>query len=519
MEGSTLHAAVASTGIAAGDHSRSRVDVADRSARLASAMAARGVGEGDAVAVLLRNDIIFIEAVQAIQRLGAYSVPVNWHFKGQEILHVLADSGARLLIGHADLMRPLAGFLNPGIVCLGVETPPAIASAYRVSAADAAVPDWAEDVERAIASHGSYAGEARQQPQTMIYTSGTTGNPKGVRRDSPTPEQRAATDRLREIVYGLRPGVRAVLPGPLYHSAPGFFAMRAAAVGDRLVLMPRFDAEAMLAIIEAERIEVVFMVPTMFVRLLNLPQEIRERYDLSSLRHVIHASAPCPPSVKRAMIDWWGPVINEFYGSTEAGTVTFCTSADALRKPGSVGRPVPDAELRFYGDDGTLLAPGAIGEIYTRIRTAPDFTYHNLPSEREKIGRDGFITSGDVGYIDDEGYVFICDRRKDMVISGGVNIYPAEIEAALLGMDGVQDCAVFGIPDAEFGEALMAFVEPRAGALLSGEHLRLALKSVLAGHKIPRFIEIAGELPREDSGKIFKRRLREPYWREAGRVI
>lgn len=519
VTGASPRPAGGSTGVVAGDRKRSRAQVADRSARLSSLLAARGVGEGDTVAVLLRNDILFIEAVQAIQRLGAYSVPVNWHFKPAEILHVLNDSAARILIGHADLLRPLAGSLDAGLHCLVAETPPEIRAAYRVAAVDAAVPEWSEDLENAIASHGPYAGAASQQPQTMIYTSGTTGNPKGVRRDSATPEQRDAADRLREIVYGLRPGVRALLPGPLYHSAPGFFAMRAANVGEILVLMPRFDPEQLLSIIETERIEVIFMVPTMFVRLLNLPQEIRERYDLSSLRHIVHASAPCPPDVKRAMIDWWGPVINEFYGSTEAGTVTFCTSADALRKPGSVGRPAPDAELRFYSEDGTLLAPGAIGEIYTRIRTAPDFTYHNLPSEREKIGRDGFITSGDVGYIDDEGYVFICDRKKDMVISGGVNIYPAEIEAALLSISGVQDCAVFGIPDEEFGEALMAFVEPRAGAELCGDQLRTALKSVLAGHKIPRFIEIAGELPREDSGKIFKRRLREPYWREAGRVI
>ena len=518
MEGSK-HRLAGVAGIAVGDRRRSRADIADRSARLASALAARGVDEGAAVAILLRNDFIFIEAVQAIQQLGACPVPVNWHFKHPEILHVLADSGALLLIGHADLLRPLEGRLEASLICLSAETPPEIREAYRVTMADAAVPEWAENLEHVIASQPVYTGKPRQQPQTMIYTSGTTGKPKGVRRDSPTPEQRDAADRLREIVYGLRPGVRALLPGPLYHSAPSFFAMRAASVGERLVLMPRFDPEQLLSIIETERIEVIFMVPTMFVRLLNLPQEIRERYDLSSLRHIVHASAPCPPDVKRAMIDWWGPVINEFYGSTEAGTITFCTSADALRKPGSVGRPAPDAELRFYGEDGALLVPGAIGEIYTRIRTAPDFTYHNLPSEREKIGRDGFITSGDVGYIDDEGYVFICDRKKDMVISGGVNIYPAEIEAALLGLPGVQDCAVFGIPDEEFGEALMAFVEPRAEAELAGDQLRVALKSVLASHKVPRFIEIAAELPREDSGKIFKRRLREPYWQDVGRVI
>ena len=250
------------------------------------------------------------------------------------------------------------------------------------------------------------------------------------------------------------------MPGPLYHSAPNAFGLRAGRLGGALVLMPRFDPEAFLRLVEEERIDTIFMVPTMFIRLLRLPDAVRKKYDVSSLRHVIHAAAPCPPDVKRAMIDWWGPVIYEFYGSTESGAVTFATSEDALRKPGTVGRIAPGAELRSSARRARA-GQGEIGEIYSRIAANPDFTYHNKPEKRAEIDRDGLITSGDVGYIDADGYVFICDRKRDMVISGGVNIYPAEIEAVLHAIPGVHDCAVFGIPDAEFGEALMAVVEPQ----------------------------------------------------------
>jgi len=261
------------------------------------------------------------------------------------------------------------------------------------------------------------------------------------------------------------------------------------------------------------------MVPTMFIRLMKLPEEVRRKYDMSSLRHVIHAAAPCPADVKRAMIEWWGPVIYEFYGSTESGAVTFATSEDALRKPGTVGRIAPGAELRFVGEDGRVLPQGEIGEIYSRIAGHPDFTYHNKPEKRGEIEREGFITSGDVGYIDPDGYVFLCDRKRDMVISGGVNIYPAEIEAVLHALPGVHDCAVFGIPDAEFGEALMAVVEPLPGASLDVADIRARLKASLADYKVPKYVEIQTGLPREDSGKIFKRRLRDPYWERAGRKI
>jgi long-chain acyl-CoA synthetase len=444
---------------------------------------------------------------------------VNWHFKPEEVDYILKDSGAAVLIGHADLLHQLGGGIPPGVTVISAPTPPEILATYQIDRDQIATPDFAFDFESWLAQQAPYNGPQVPQPQNMIYTSGTTGHPKGVRRNTPTLEQAASAERMRAMIYGLKPGARALVPGPLYHSAPNSFGIRAGRLGGALVLMPRFEAEELLRLIEAERIDTIFMVPTMFIRLMKLPEAIRRTYDISSLRHIIHAAAPCPADVKRAMIDWWGPVIYEFYGSTESGAVTFAGSEDALKKPGTVGKLSPGAELRVLGDDGRILPQGEIGEIYSRIAGNPDFAYHNKPEKRAEIDRDGFITSGDVGYIDADGYVFLCDRKRDMVISGGVNIYPAEIEAVLHALPGVHDCAVFGIPDAEFGEALMAVVEPQAGVTLDIGEIRNRLKASLADYKVPRQIEIRDALPREDSGKIFKRRLRDPYWAQAGRRI
>jgi long-chain acyl-CoA synthetase len=506
-------------GIVSGERQRAHADIADRANRIASGLAKLGVRQGDCVCMLMRNDIAFIEAAYAAMRLGAYGVPINWHFKPEEINYILKDSGTKVLIGHADMLHGLREAIPEGVTVLSVPTPPEIRSSYKIAPDHLATPDFAIDFEPWLTQHAPYDGPVVPQPMNMIYTSGTTGHPKGVRRSAPTPEQTAAGERMRAMVYGLKPGARALLPGPLYHSAPNSFGLRAGKLGGALLLMPRFEPEDFLVLIERYKVDTIFMVPTMFIRLMKLPEAVRRKYDVSSLRHVIHAAAPCPPDVKRAMIEWWGPVIYEFYGSTESGAVTFATSEDALKKPGTVGKISPGAELRFLGEDGRVLPAGEIGEIYSRMREMADFTYHNKPEKRDEIDREGFITSGDVGYIDDDGYVFICDRKRDMVISGGVNIYPAEIEAVLHAVPGVHDCAVFGIPDAEFGEALMAVVEPQAGVALDEASIRAGLKAHLADYKVPKHIEVRKELPREDSGKIFKRRLRDPYWQEAGRKI
>src|ERR1700676_3422754 len=506
-------------GIISGDRKRSHTEVASRADRIARGLNGLGVRQGDSVCILMRNDISFIEAAYAAMRLGAYAVPVNWHFKPEEISYVLKDSAASVLIGHADLLRQLRDAIPPGVTVLSAPTPPEILGAYKIDPDHLATPDFATDLESWLERQKPYDGPTLPQPQNMIYTSGTTGHPKGVRRNAPTAEQTIAAERLRALIYGLKPSVRALLPGPLYHSAPNSFGLRSGRLGGALVLMPRFDPEEFLRLIEAERIDTIFMVPTMFIRLLKLPEAVRQKYDTSSLRHVIHAAAPCPAEAKRAMIEWWGPVIHEYYGSTESSALTFANSDDALRKPGTVGKILDGVELRFVGENGDSLPQGGIGEIYSRVADNPDFTYHNKPEKRAEIERDGFITSGDVGYIDEEGYVFICDRKRDMVISGGVNIYPAEIEAALHAVAGVHDCAVFGIPDAEFGEALMAVVEPEAGVTLDIGAIRAQLKTALADYKVPKHVEIQQNLPREDSGKIFKRRLRDPYWERAGRRI
>ena len=505
-------------GIISGPRKRGHAEVADRADRIASGLQKLGVKQGDSVAMLMRNDIAFIEAAYAAMRLGAYGVPVNWHFKPEEINYVLKDSGSAVLIAHADMLHQLREAIPQGVTVLSVPTPPEILASYKINPNHLSTPDFAIDFESWLTQHERYDGPVVPQPQNMIYTSGTTGHPKGVRRSAPTPEQTANGERLRTMIYGLKPGARALLPGPLYHSAPNSFGLRAGRLGGALVLMPRFDPEEFLRVVDTEKIDTIFMVPTMFIRLMKLPEPVRGRYDMSSLRHVIHAAAPCPADVKRAMIEWWGPVIHEFYGSTESGAVTFANSVDALKKPGTVGRIAPGAELRFVSDDGRLLPQGEIGEIYSRIAGNPDFTYHNKPEKRAEIERNGFITSGDVGYIDADGYVFICDRKRDMVISGGVNIYPAEIEAVLHAIPGVHDCAVFGIPDDEFGEALMAVVEPQPGVMLDVADIRAQLKVALADYKVPKHVEIHGNLPREDSG-IFKRRLRDPYWQRAGRRI
>jgi long-chain acyl-CoA synthetase len=506
-------------GIISGERQQSHAEVASRAARIAGGLHKLGVGQGGSVCILMRNDIAFIEAAYGAMQLGAYGVPVNWHFKPEEIGYILRDSGTSVLIGHADLLHQLRNVVPVGVTVLSAPTPPEILQAYRIDPDHLAKPDFAIELEAWLRGQQPYAGPPVPQPQNMIYTSGTTGHPKGVRRNAPTPEQSASAERMRALIYGLKPGARALLPGPLYHSAPNSFGLRAGRLGGALALMPRFEPEELLRLIEAQRIDTIFMVPTMFIRLMKLAEAVRRKYDISSLRHVIHAAAPCPPDIKRAMIEWWGPVIYEFYGSTESGAVTFATSEDALRKPGTVGRITPGAELRFIGDDGRLLPPGEVGEIYSRIAGNPDFTYHNKPDKRTEIDRDGFITSGDVGYFDEDGYVFICDRKRDMVISGGVNIYPAEIEAVLHAVPGVHDCAVFGIPDAEFGEALMAVIEPQPGVTLDATDIRRHLKATLADYKVPKHIDIRAELPREDSGKIFKRRLRDPYWEKAGRRI
>lgn len=494
--------------------------LSERAARGAAGLAAAGFGEGDVVALLMRNDLAFLEATAAAQRAGLYPVPINWHLRGEEVGYILRDCGARLLVGHADLLAAAGGDLPPGIVVLSVETPPEVAAAYRVPDAarrpDPAHRSWAAWLAAQDPAAAPASGPVRE---SIIYTSGTTGRPKGVRRATAVGDEGARVEAMRRGIYGFRPGMRTALVAPMYHSAPNSYAVRALRFADRIVLLPRFDPEGLLAEIQAHALTHLFMVPTMFVRLLKLPEAVRRAYDLSSLAWIVHAGSPCPPEVKAAMIDWLGPVIHEFYGGTESGSVTHADSADARARPGTVGRAVEGARIAIHRDDGSLAGPGEPGEIFMRIPYVPDFTYVGRDDLRAEIERDGLITCGDVGYLDADGYLFVCDRKRDMAIVGGVNVYPAEIEAVLTALPGVRDCAVFGVPHPEYGEELMALVQPLDGASLDLDAIRAGLARHLADYKVPRRIEVRSELPREESGKIVKRRLRDAYWEAAGRAI
>jgi long-chain acyl-CoA synthetase len=505
--------------IVSGERRLSHGELGERAARAAAGLESLGVGPGDAVALLLRNDVPFLEASLAAGALGAYAVPINWHFQAEEVGYVLRDCAAKALLAHADLLAPVAGAVPEGMATLAVQSPPELRAAYRLCAEPVPLPPGVQDWPRWLEGFAPRPPSQVQPPSAMIYTGGTTGRPKGVRRDPPSAEQAAGFTGMLTAIFDLRPAMRTVIAGPMYHSAPNAYGVSAARMGAHLVLQPRFDAEGLLALIESQRITHLYAVPTMFVRLLALPEAAKRRYDLSSLRWVIHAAAPCPPEIKRAMIEWWGPVIYEFYGSTEMSAVTLCSSAEALARPGTVGRALPGAELCILDDDGAPVPPGAVGELFGRHTAIADFTYHGMDDKRRAIERAGLITVGDLGYLDEDGYLFLCDRRIDMIISGGVNIYPAEIEAALIAMPGVADCAVFGIPDAEYGEAVVAAVQPQPGARLEPEQVQAFLRQRIAGYKVPRRVEFHEALPRLDSGKLLKRKLREPHWAGTGRAI
>jgi long-chain acyl-CoA synthetase len=495
----------------------------ERAGRAASGLKSLGVARGDTVALYLRNDIPFFEASFAAGLLGAYPTPVNWHYTEDEARYLFENSGARAIVIHADLLPPIEAAIPAGVPLLVVGTPAEVAEAYGIEPARRAVPPerlewrtWLEGFEPAKASDSA-------APGTIIYTSGTTGRPKGVRRAAPTPEQMAATARIIGRGMGLAgvdPGdIVTVVTGPMYHSAPNAYGLSIGRLGATVILQARFDPEDLLRLIETRRVTHLHMVPIMFHRLLKLPEAVRTKYDLSSLRFVVHAAAPCPAPTKRAMIEWWGPVINEYYGSTETAIVVACDSAQWLAHPGTVGTPIPEADVRVLGDDGASLPPRGIGEIVARTRAIADFTYHGDDQKRRDSEKAGLIATGDVGYFDEDGFLYLCDRAKDMIISGGVNIYPAEIEAELMKMPGVADCGVFGIPDEEYGEAVCAVVQPTPGVELNEAEVRAYLRGCMAGYKIPRRVDFHAELPREDSGKIFKRKLREPFWEGLDRRI
>ena len=498
-------------GVRCGGRFTTHQELFGRALRATRGLHELGVGPGSRVALLLRNSIEFLEASIATVPLGASAVPINWHWRGEEIEHVLLDSGAEVLIVHADLWPAVAARV-PDTLSVVVVPGETAGAAGEVPQGALWWPDW-------LAGNEPWEQPPEGAPVSIIYTSGTTGRPKGVVRTPATEEQREATQELLGEIFQLGPGERTVIPAPMYHTAPNVYALAAAIHGMDITIMTRFDAEEFLRVVAEHRVTVVQMVPTMFVRMLALPEHTRSAHDLSSLRWIVHAAAPCPPEVKRAMIDWLGPIVAEYYGSTETGPVVYCTSEEWLAHPGTVGRPIERAVVKVLDSDGRELPRGASGEVFVWLDVWPDFTYAGDEEKRRAVERDGLVSCGDIGYLDADGYLYLNDRLSDMVISGGVNIYPAEIEACLLTLSGVRDCAVFGIPHEEFGEALAAHVELHEEASLTTEEVREHIRSRLAGYKTPAVVEFSDSLPREDSGKIFKRRLRDPYWAGRERAI
>jgi len=492
----------------------------DRYVRAAAALADAGIGAGDVVALALRNEPVLLELMLAARWLGARWCMINWHFKAGEVRHILSDSGAKVLVVHADLVAQMRDGVPAGVRVFAVDPLPHTRAAFDLD--DAAL-NAALGLERWDAFRDGRERPAAPQGMpgsAMLYTSGTTGLPKGIRRNAATPEQLRLAIEMCRTALGIEPGMRTLISAPLYHAAPVSYIVQAALHDDAQIwIEPRFDAEATLRLIEAQRIMHAYLVPTMFQRLLRLPPEVRARHDLSTLRFVASTGSPCAPQIKERMIAWWGPVIHEAYAASELGYITHIDSHEALRRPGSAGRAIPGVALKVLSADGTALPAGSVGTIYARQAATPDFNYGHDAQARAKIERDGLWTLGDMGYLDDEGYLFIVDRQSDLVISGGVNIYPAEIESVLATMPEVADCAVFGIPDEEFGEALLAAVQPAAGTTPSAEQVQAYLRERIAGYKVPRHVVFHAELPREETGKIYKRRLRDPYWAHLDRRV
>ena len=520
MNSAIKQAAISQDYASVGDRRTSLESLWLRGACLASALRDRGVTEDSAVALLLRNDLPFLEAMIATAILGAYAVPINWHLAPEEIGYILHDSGAKALIAHADLYRPMAHVVPEGVAAMVARTPEDIRIAYGIAPDACDVPATALDLNAVVEAAQPLHDRTRIGSRgSIVYTSGTTGRPKGVRRFALPPEEARKFSQLSQEWFDLKPGVRTVMAGPMYHSAPNTYTRSVLNSGGSIALMPRFEAEGLLALIQQDRITHLHLVPTMMVRLLRLPKDVRERYDLSSLEFVIHGAAPCSLETKQGMIDWWGPVLHEYYAATETGMVTRASTQDWIDRPGTLGRAWPGRDIRIYSDNGERLEHNETGEIYVGLQGVPNFTYQNAESQRMEIGREGLVTNGDVGYLDDEGYLFLIDRKKDIVISGGVNIYPAEIECALIEHSGVADCAVIGIPDEEFGEKLLAFIKPSAGAQISQTEISTFLRSKLAGLKVPKDYVFMEDLPRDDSGKLLKRKLRDPYWAGRSRMI
>ena len=478
--------------------------------RLVHALRSRGLSDGDPVAVLLPNRAEVIAVLMAVFQAGWNLVPINSNLTAPEAAYILEDAGARALI--AD--ERFASMAVDAADRAGVPTTGRVS----IGTIDGFVP-WAD----ALAGQSDATPDDRVGGQFMQYTSGTTGRPKAVQRDLPTfdPETWVQLFSANLSRYDIDPGGDAVhlVTAPMYHMAPLSFGLFSVHFEHTVVLMDGWDAERALQLIERHRVTDTLMVPTQLHRLMQLPAEVRAQYDVSSLRQVIHAAAPCPVELKRRLFAWLGPVVYEFYGATEGGG-TIARPRDWLAHPGTVGSPWPGGDVKVLDDDGHEVAPGTIGTVYLKLMG--DFRYKGDPEKTAGNRSGDYFTVGDMGEVDADGFLYLRDRRIDMIISGGVNIYPAEVEAALLAHPGVGDVAVFGIPNDEWGEEVKAVVEP-AGGFAAGpvlaDDLQAHCATVLARYKCPRSIDFTDALPRDPNGKLYKRRLRDPYWDGRERAV
>jgi long-chain acyl-CoA synthetase len=471
----------------------------DAAARhLAAELTARGLRRGDVVAICMENCPELIAASLAAQRSGLYFVPVNWHLTSAEAGYMLADSGARVLLttpgmaGLAAAASRQAAVPPDGLVVIGGEGPGSV----RLHTASPPPLPPREPC-------GIY----------MFYSSGTTGRPKGVLPGLPgTPfGDGLPLEQTMAGHYGFGTDTRYLSTGPLYHAAPLGWSLGTIALGGTTVLMERFDAEEALRAVERHRITHAQFVPTMFTRMLKLPWP-RHSWDTSSLRVVVHAAAPCPVEVKQAMIDWLGPIVYEYYAASEGICFFAISPGEWLKRQGSVGRPLQGVP-HVLGEDGAELPPGETGQLWIEVKA--DVRYHNDPAKTAAMVNDhGWYTIGDMGRLDEDGYLYLADRRTDLIISGGVNIYPREIEDALVMHPAVLDVAVIGVPDEEMGQRALAVVQPTPG-VSAGPELTQALLEHLSGRiarfKLPRAVEFAAELPRTPSGKVLRRVVRDRY--------
>jgi acyl-CoA synthetase (AMP-forming)/AMP-acid ligase II len=483
------------------DEATTYAEFGDRCRRVARVLQELGVGQGDRVAILVPNSKEWFEGVHGAGRIGAVAVPVNVHFKADEVSHVVRDSGAVAVIVDACLVDALEQVDDvPRLVIGGDGAERGID--YEAALAD--VPDASADGDRdEVVADG--------WPTTMLYTSGTTGKPKGVAIGEGDFRRTAIGIGMMGARWNIDADDCYLLVGPSYHAGPAVWAQIMLAVGGSVVVMRKWDTEECLRLVARHQVTVTHMVPANFIRILDLPASKRREADLSSLRLVLHAAAPCPLPVKYRIMEVFPPdTVWEYYGASEGGG-TSIGPAEWLEHPGSVGQPFPGNEFIVLDEEGNALPRGETGVLWVRTASS-SFEYHNDPEKTAATYRDGgWFSVGDMGYIDEEGYLFITDRKSDMVISGGVNIYPREIEDCLYEHPEVVDCAVFGVPDEQWGESLVAVVQRTVDSDLDDASVVEWVREHLADYKRPRIVEFVDELPRDPNGKVVKRKLRADY--------